>query len=74
MVPGGLLLLAARLGLRLGSTFVGVVGRITYCRRFACLECMIVVTGDVFRINPPTIMKSSKLMEFIDIKPLNLHW
>ena len=72
MVPGGLLLLVARLGLRLESTFVGVMGRITYCHRFACLECMIVVPGAIFWINPPTVMKSPKLMEFISLnhKPL----
>ena len=56
---GGLLLLVASLGLRLESSFIGVVG----------LECMTVVPRAVFWINPPTVMKSPKLVEFVSLNP-----
>ena len=74
MVPGGPPPLEVGLGLRLESTFTGVMGRITCCRWFACLECMKVVPGAVFWINPPAVMKSPKLVEFISLNPYTYVW
>ena len=69
MVLGGPPPLEVGLGLRLESPFTGVAGRITCCQRFACLECMIVVPGAIFWINPPAYKYSPKLMEFISLNP-----
>ena len=74
IVPDGPPPLMVGLGLRLEPTFVGFMSRITCYCQFACLECMTVVPGAVFWINPPIVTYSPKLMELISLNPYTYVW
>ena len=58
------------LRLHLESTFTCFVGRITCWCWFAYLECMTVVSGAIFWINPPAYKYLPKLMESISFNPI----
>jgi hypothetical protein len=58
----------------LNLSFTVFMGLITCYRQFACLECMTVVPGAIFWINPPAYKYLPKLMEFISLNPYTYVW